>query len=179
MIDSSTTTTLAWIWRSAMVGLVQGTSAITRVGSQITIKRFDVSLTIGPNVPNAQITGSMCRFVFYHNKVAAAALPTTLVVFDSDAYNSMRNLPQKKRVILKKDFSVPFMVYQASGATAQTAGPVYRMTFSIPVNKKVTYQTNLGTMSDLGNDDYGIGFSSDDANCCQVHCVTKMVFTDD
>lgn len=176
---NGTASAATWQLTSALAGLQQGTSATQRVGNRVTVKRIEYSIFIQPATTMSG-AGSLCRVILYHNRQAAGAQIGATTIFDTNDLYSLRNITQSKRVSVTRDAQYPMWPTALNGSFAVAAtSPPIRLFWRQPVNKMVTYQSNAGTISDILTDDYGIGFVSDDANCCAVSVNAKIIFTDD
>lgn len=176
---------VTWQFASALQGLVQGTTQTTRLGNRIYVKRLELSVTLGANV-GMGLNGSICRFVVYHNRNTGgtgSALSGLLItydqLFDTNTFDALRAINQKGRATILKDGVYPMMATSSNAGTTvvTTSGPV-NFRVRIPINKTIVYNGNAGTIADLITDDYGVGFCSDDAACCQIYIRSKVIFTD-
>lgn len=175
---SATASTVGWQYGSALAGLTQGFTQQTRIGSRVLCKRIEFTVFVSPITAAIGLNGSLCRMICYHNKQAGGTLVTSQILFDLDVLNTFRNLTQSNRVQVLRDVQMPMIHTGNNGTVTTSVGPCMRFFWRIPVNKVIVYQGNAGTISDIVTDDYGFGFVSDDAGCCAVSAVSKMIFTD-
>lgn len=159
----------------------QGTTASTRLGETIRLKRIEVFLRVTP-VTTMAVTGTQCRVILYHNKQAAGALPSAAMIFDANGtINATRNTDQVRRITVVRDIVHTMVVTAKTDGVASnwSVGPIGVFKWVIYPKKKIQYTSNAGTISDLLLDDYGLGFLSDGNSCCNVDARVKVIFCDD
>lgn len=121
----------------------------------------------------------MCRVVVYHNRSAGGAVPTATTIFDTNDLFAGRNVTFSKRYTLMDDITHQMVVTTLNSTNGiATTGPSMFKCLRIPVNKKVQFNGNAGTISDLIEEDYGIGFASDTGSCCNIQINAKVWFKD-
>lgn len=167
-----------WSFQSACAGLVQGTTASTRLGNKVKLHRIDFLIAVLPAVGAAMANGTRCRLILYHNRAANGALPTATALFDTNDCISLRNETQRTKFTIMREYVHNMSALTITSADVlASAGPPAQFIWSIYPKHTLTYTANTGTSTDLLTHDYGFGFVADDT-CCAVTCKTKMVFTD-
>lgn len=171
--------TTSWKNVSACIGLGEGTSAITRIGQKVRLKRIEYIVAIQPVLAGTEKVGSRCRVILYHNKQANGAPMAPTSLFDSNDILSLRNITQMRRCSVLKEHVHHMSVIASDGAgTNSSAGPPIQFKWTIYPKTVLQYTSNAGAEADILKDDYGIGWISDDAGCCTISVRSKLVFTD-
>jgi len=176
---AGTDSTVAWQFASAIAGLQQGTSATTRLGNSIHIHAIHFMIHVDTIPSGVTVNGSFCRMLLYHNREAVGAVPTGANLFDADNGQALRNVTLMPRFKVLRDavHNMSILAVDSAG-TRVAAGPPMMVLWSIYPKKRVDFQSNAGTISDVFKDDYGIGFSGSQASCCNFTVNSKLVFTD-
>lgn len=159
----------------------QGTNVNQRIGDSIMLQKVEFFIFIDPIVGAGgapMATGTRCRVVLYHNKLAQGLLPTGANVFDSDQLNALRKVAKQPAVSILKDYTHHMTVLSQDGGVSFSAGPATTFRWTVYPKKKIFFTANTGDITDILRDDYGYGFVSDDANCCKVTITMKAHFTD-
>lgn len=167
-----------WVFASALSGLQQGTANINRIGNSVYVKRIDFWVNMTPKVAAVNASGSACRFVIYHSKEAAGALPSGSTVWDSDSFHTLQNMNYRPKFTILADrvHSCNILVKQAT--TVDSAGPRCTFTISIFPRKKVFFSSNAVDSTALLRDDWGFGYVGSDAAAFDLNVKSKVHFTD-
>lgn len=171
-----------WIWKSFLVtdttggitgipGIIQGIQSNQRTGNDIFVRYIDVTVRVTPKTMDTN--GSTCRLVALHHLKPNGGTVASTGVFNQDQFNSVRNIAQKFKYKVLKDFVHSFVT-----TVSTNGGPEYLYQFRIPVNKKVRFNSAAASAGDLISDDYLVGFCADSAACCTVTVKGAVVYTD-
>lgn len=161
--------------------LSQGTTANTRIGNKVKLKKIQVHVWIRPKSGSSiDAAGSMCRAVLYHNREAVGSLPAASAVFDgaTPAWNAMRNIAQTDRIKILRDYTHAMVVTSNNAGVVYSGGPAAYFVWTIYPKTTLHYTANAGDITDLLMDDYGVGFCADDNLCCTVTMQSQIFFTD-
>lgn len=160
-------------------GLKSGSTATTRVGLKVLVKRINFTVTMTPLFPGGMTDGCFCRFVVYHNKDANGAVPTGTTMFLTDTVGSNRAVEYFPKLSLVKDFGHTMVAYSAVVAsTPLSVGPVKMFKFSIFPNKVIEFTADTGVIASVLNNDYGIGVCATESAACNIVCNSQVIFTD-
>lgn len=162
------------VW-SALAGIVQGTTASTRIGNKIRVHAIEFNVYCYPATVTAD--GVSARFVVYHNKETVGALTTGSMVFSADNFMALRNTTLQPRISVLRDRMCHCVITALDGAT-KGYGPPHSFKWTIYPNKLIDFQSNAGTISDLLKDDYGMMAAASAATemGCDIRC--KVIFSD-
>lgn len=177
-IAAAVSATNVWQFASAMAGLVQGTGPTARVGNKIHIVALEYFVWIVPAVLNVGVNGSLCRVIFYHNRDAQGTTPNVATLWDNNQLVTGRNVNWKDAFSIHDDITHQMTITSNNGGTKFSAGPALFKCFRFPLGKDFVFNANGGTISDLYEQDYGMGFCTDGVNCCSVTCNVKIWFKD-
>ena len=169
---------VTWTFESFLDGIIQGSTASTRIGNKILIHGIQVKVIMAPLTTMPAI-GSICRLVIYHNKETVSAVPVSANVFTSNTVTALRNITLLPRLAIKRDMTQAMMVTSQNGAGANlTVGPANVMSMSIYPKKIVDFQSNAGTVTDLFKNDFGIGYICSAAASCTITFEVNVIFSD-
>lgn len=178
--NGATANTWDGMWQSALAGISQGTGATNRIGNKIYVHSIRFNVFMKPAAPAAGgVPNPMCRCVIYHNKEAVGNLPaSTPSVFAANLIESPRYVPLLNRYAILRDYTHSMFTGAVDGSGYYVVGP--RMIFSwvVQPRKKIDYQSNAGTISDLYKDDYGVGCFMTNANTCTMDIRVQVIFSD-
>jgi len=179
--SSGTVATIPATWTSDSVidGLGQGTAATNRIGNKIYVHKIVITLLLAPVFSGVNANGSVCRVAMYHNKEASGALPgATPAIFESDSIIANRYVPKLPQYTLLSDKTATMVISATNGATYNAAAGkvVYRI--CVYPKKRIDFQSNAGTISDLFKDDYGLAYIADSNVCCSLQWKSQVVFSD-
>lgn len=172
-----------WAFLSCLTGLPQGVDVSQRQGMKIRLKKILISIRVRPGdsagVMSTNNNGTVCRLVFYHKKQANGAVPTQADFFLTDNVGSVRAADQQFRSFILRDQSHAMTITSQNGGTAFSGGPIAMWTWTIYPKQIIEYGLNTTTAAALIGDDYGVGWCSDDLNCCSAVISSIVYFTDD
>lgn len=161
--------------------IIQGTTALTRIGNKIFIREIQWHLCFIPLV-TMPVGGSFVRYGLYHNKDTNGAAITGLQLFQADDAISLRATPYLPKITVSHQGVFSMMPTSsenvASVITVRTVGAPTCIFLSQKCNKIVTYTGNNGTVADLLKDDYGLFVAAKDALACTVTVKCKVIFSD-
>jgi len=161
-----------WTFGSFLL-MAQGTDASTRVGNKIFVKSVTVSMQMKPQV-GMPVSGCTMRFVVYHNKDSLGALPAAVGdLWQTPGIDTLRYTPYLSKYNLLFD-----QITSGVMTSATTSGPPSIKQITFPINKLIEYKSNLGTIADLLNDDYGYAMICSDASSCNMELRWKVNYTD-
>lgn len=172
------TVTSSWQWATAIGGLTQGTGVSSRVGSNIRLVALEYFVSIVPIPAATGVNGSSCRLVFYHNKSANGTGPATAEVFDSNSIITGRNVSYAKKYSMLDDITHQMVITSNNAGVTYAAGPAFFKCIRFPLRTAVPFGGNVGSVSDMTVHDFGVGYISDDANCCTITITCKVWFKD-
>lgn len=167
-----------WLMKSAIAGIVQGTTASTRLGNAIRLKRIDFAIYVEPNGTGMGITGSVCKLMLWHNKQASGAVLSPTTLYNADNINALLNWSQHNRCTELKVQYCNMWTQTISGSASTSANGTMRFNWSIFPKTRIDFVANNGNNADILSDDYGFGFVSDVLSCCKVTCNVQVIFTD-
>jgi len=177
---SGSLSAITWTFGSFLAGLQQGTAATNRIGNVIRVHAIYAQVVIDTTVASVNTGGSVCKWIVYHNKEAVGAVPTGAQIYDADNFSALRNVILMPRFKVMREGSHSMVVTSATTVPGNySTGPAHMFMVAIYPKKKIDYQSNAGTISDLFKDDYGFGFVAGHANCCSFTVKTKVVFSDE
>lgn len=173
-----------WAFASALAGIQQGTAATNRIGNKIFV--HTIRFLIGMRTPAtvaATTVSEQCRCVIYHNKEAVGTLPVGVNgVFTHNGISSNRFQPLVNRYSLLRDGIHTFSPLVYNSTTNQVAlGPPIQYVWTINPRKRIDFQSNSGTISDLYKDDYGVGCvtsGTGGVGTCEMLVRVQVVFSD-
>lgn len=177
-IVSATNGTSSWQYASALAGLVQGTAANNRLGASIQLVAVEFFISVTPIVAATGTNGSTCRLAVYHDKAANGTGPVTAELWDVNSLITGRNVNFAKKYSILEDITHNMVITSSNAGTAVSVGPPMFRALHIPIRTVIPYGANGGTISDLTVHDVGIGFVTDDTNCCLVNIYSKAWFKD-
>jgi hypothetical protein len=156
-------------------GIVQGTSANTRIGNRVKLQGIDIIVRITSIPANVGTAGSFCRMAVIHDKRSnGSGLPTGSNVFTTDNYLGVPNPVQEERYTVSQD-----SVHQMMLTTSTTGGPEGLFKIHIPHKSIIEYNGTNGRLGDIVGSNYFLGFVSDDADCCLIQAQATVHYTDD
>lgn len=174
-----------WSFTSFLPGIVQGTTSSTRIGHQIYVRRIDIMIRIEPSASHMATGGSVgsdfCRLVLYRNRQTNGSLPSYGILFNHDTYNSLRNVPNIRRVSILRDYMHSM---QRLGLTDTGSPPVVSASghtvfqWTIYPRRRIQYTSNAGDITSILSNDYGIGVSASSNNCCYFQVSYQVWFND-
>lgn len=183
-VGSNTNTPATWTLASFFPLIQQGTTANNRIGNKIFVKGVWITMLCqgGTTMLNGTASGTAgvnTRFIVYHNKEALGTQIAATTIFDQDSISSLRNNTKSSQVSLKKDFTRTVVVtgVKSTGESVAT-GPSIQEIFYIPINKRIDYSGNTGTIADILKDDYGYGMCCSAANLNSCAVTFKVLYTD-
>jgi len=182
VILATTNVQATWTFTSIIAGcaIIQGLTKSTRVGERIRLTKIELVLSIVPSATAASMAdGSCCRLIIYHNKQANGSVPTGAQMFNNDQEHGTRNITFANRLSILKDITHSMVVTGQAAGVPQTAGPKLLTTMNFYPKTKITFGGAGGAIGDILKDDYGIGFCTDNNNCCIVTCHAQVHYTDD
>lgn len=160
-------------------GMVQGTSGITRIGRQITVKSVAYNMYLKPA---ATTTSGILRFMLIWDHQANGAAPTLADILETggtaaSAITSPLNMSNRERFKVLVDKRIP--IGQTVATQAFGPVPVHAEKFR-KCNQIVTYNGgNAGTVADIATDSlYAVLFTT--AGTANVSLVgnVRIRFTD-
>lgn len=170
-----------WHFYSALEGLTQGSGVSNRIGNKIYLHYIEFQVLCYPSSTISN-DGGTARFILYHNKETVGTLTTSAMVFNADKLHAQRNITLEPRVSVLRDRVCQCVVtsYDAAGAAGEKKafGPTHYWVWRIYPKKKIDFQSNAGTISDLLKDDYGFAACSLNANDMTFELNTQVVFSD-
>lgn len=170
-----------WLMDSAIAGLQQGTTASTRLGNKVKLVRIEFSIAINPTSNPAMLSsGSKCRVILYHNRQTNGVQTDGATLFDANTILSLRNVPNMPKLSVLKDYvhNMSVLTVNPSTAAPMSSGPPIQFKWVIHPKQVISFITNATDITAMLTHDYGIGFCADDAGCCEVSVLTKLVFCD-
>lgn len=179
--DGSATATdalVAWTFKSALVGIAQGNTNITRVGNKIFLKQIQFMFMIHGNGTALEPDGNQVRVIVYHNKSALGAVPDAASVFHNDTIHTMRNTELQPRFAVLKDFMHTIMVTGIKSTDVFTSGPRKCIRVNIYPNKVVDFTGTGSTIAAIWKDDYGYAFSGTNSSDAGITVRWKVLWTD-
>lgn len=164
---------------ASTLGIKQGIDYNQRIGDRIRLHAIHYTVYIVPASVMPDGNGSFCRVIVYHNNQAGGLLPTGTDLFVADTANELRNPLLRNRLTILKDFTHQMVVTGTNAASNLTSGPEFFGTFSMYPKTEITYVgATDGEIDTVSKHDYGIGFCSTTAACCNVSIKTQVVYTD-
>lgn len=160
--------------------MAQGVGANQRVGNGIRIVALEAFVNIFPEIGHIGGGGDICRVVIYHNKAANGAVAQASQVWDTNTFTTGRNVNFKDQYSLLQDFTHAMTATADSSSTgaALWAGPRFFKCIRVPLKHVVNFTGSAGLISDLTEEDFGIGFVSTGALCCNIVVTSKVWFKD-
>lgn len=121
-------------------GVVQGTTAETRIGRKIRMRSLDIRWQL--ELQTTSVGGSPCRVLVVYDKQANAALPTVVQILNTNDFNSPMLLANSDRfTVLRSFITEPVSVSN----NFSVAGHEF-----IPMDLETIYNdTNAGTIADI------------------------------
>lgn len=171
----------AWKYQSALAGIIQGTTAHTRLGNKIFVKAIHFAIECNlANVGAIRQENESCEMVAYHNKQANGTAMSSGLMWNTDEVGAVRNLDQTHRVKIQKYLYHTFQVFGDPSVTTKVTLTGWGvMRFSIYPKKVIEFQSNAGTISDILSDDFGFGAAITGYNgLCTLTGTMQTVFTD-
>lgn len=178
VVAASTNVTTSWQYASLTAGLTQGVGTNARVGSKISIVALEFFISITPITANMDDNGSACRVVLYHNKACGGQLPSSNELWDNNALVTGRFVNYVAKYSILEDITHQMVLTNRDSAGKWSSGPQLNKLLRVTPRTVVEYGGNVGTISDLPVDDFGIAFIADGTNCCQFNVVGKIWFKD-
>lgn len=173
---------MGWGFRSFLAGIDQGTTASTRIGNQIYVRKIEVMINILPYTPafEGQTPGHFCRLILYRNKQTNGSLPDFSILFNKNMYNSLRNVPNIRRIVITRDYMHSFQ--RLSLEDGALPGPTITGTstfqWTIYPRRKIQYSANTSSIADILSNDIGIGWSGSHNGCCRLDLQWQVWFND-
>ncbi len=150
-------------------GAVKGDTLSTRDGRVVRLKSLQYSFFF---TMNTSATSSHVRLIFFIDKQPSGVAPIVAQLLDTQSVVSFRNLDNRKRFVILKDFVVTL---SNVGATKNAYRDHYR-----DLDMRTIYNdANLGTIFDIeSNALYLIMFSNEATNTPTVERATRVRFID-
>lgn len=178
VVAAATNVSTSWQYNSIMAGLVQGVGTNARVGSKISIVALEFFIAITPSTANMDDNGTACRVVLYHNKACGGQNPSTSELWDNNDITTGRYVNYQGKYSILEDITHQMVIFSRDSSGKYSSGPQLNKLLRVTPRTTVEYGGNVGTISDLPKDDFGIGFIADGTNCCTMKCVGKVWFKD-
>lgn len=159
-------------------GISQGNNLSNRMGDKIRLRHIRITIYITGVVGTAASTGTTCRFIVYHNKRCAGALPPAGYMNTTGA--AILAVPDeiyKTKVTRLKDF-YHVMTPTVFGASVTAIGPPLVKEINIYPKTVVSYSSTSGKLPEIIDNDYGIGYVSDGTNCCTINVTAQVFYSD-
>lgn len=174
--------TMGWGFRSFLAGIDQGTTASTRIGNQIYIRKIEVMINLTPQGAAFEglAAGHFCRLILYRNKQTNGALPSYDILFNKDLYNSLRNVPNIRRIVISRDYMHSFqrLDLEAGALPGPTVSGTSTFQWTIYPRRKIQYSSNASTVADILTNDLGIGWCGSHNACCRLDFQYQVWFND-
>jgi len=178
VVAANTSVTNTWVFNSAIAGLVTGAGNTNRVGSKVTLVALEFFIMLAPATANVPDNGSACRLVIYHNKAAGYAVPSAAEVWDNNQIVTGRNVSFVHKYSILEDITHQMVLTARDNTGKYASGPQLTKCLRVTPRTAVEFGGNVGSISDLFAHDFGVGFVSDDVNCCTLNVITKVWFKD-
>lgn len=178
VVAAGTNVNTAWQYASILAGLIQGVGTNARVGSKISIVALEFFVAVTPLTANMDDNGSACRLVIYHNKAAGGLNPVTAELWDNNALVTGRYVNYASKYSILEDVTHQMVLLSRDAGGKWASGPQLNKLLRVTPRTTVEYGGNVGTISDLPQDDFGIAYISDGVNCCTLNVVGKVWFKD-
>lgn len=124
-------------------GVVQGTSAETRIGRKIRMRSLDFRWTAA-TATTTNASGGNLRVLIVYDKQANAALATVAGILNTDDFHSPMNLANSDRFTVLRSFLTPTIGFGTSEG-ASTSGHEF-----IPMDLETIYNDGVaGTIADI------------------------------
>lgn len=170
-----------WVFNTFFQGLVQGTGATNRLGSQIFLRRVDVMVTLYPVTADmiSNRPSEFCRLMIYRNKQCNSTAASYNLFFDTNDFDSLRSVPNIRRVSILRDYShcMTTLTDTNAAGTATVAGSI-NFQWTVFPRKVIQFISNNGDITDLATNDYGFAFCSSNLGCCSIGLKYKLWFND-
>jgi hypothetical protein len=178
IVAANTSVNNTWTYQSALAGLTTGSGNTNRIGSKVSLVAIEFFIMLEPSTANMADHGSSCRLVIYHNKAAGAALPNSNELWDNNQIVTGRFVSYKDKYSILEDITHQMVLTSRDTGGKWASGPHLTKMLRVTPHTRVEYGGNVGTISDLPIDDFGIGFVADGANCCTLNVISKVWYKD-
>ncbi len=175
---------------SSLNDIKQGTGEEERIGRKCTIRNINIRLTLhwipaaSSDLTEADDTSITVRLVLYCDKQCNGAAAAALDLFDTNVYNSYRNLANITRFKFLYDKLLTFntTAIAAGNGTANDSARIikaFQVRISKRVNIPIEFDSTTGDISEIRSNNIGLFMGTNDSGEMSVSASTcRIRFTD-
>lgn len=170
--------------RDDSTGITQGIGASQRVGNRIRLQgiRLTVRISPVPGASQANNAGSLCRMVIWHDKQCNSAATAPTLIFTNNtadlAISANYNPVYEHRITKHQDFAHAMVSTGVDSANQMTMGPTGQYVIEIPARTVIEFTGSADGQAALAQDNWGIAYCGDGANCCHIQAEALVRYVD-
>lgn len=172
---------------SLLNGIPLGTDSSNRIGRQIYVRYIQIVCTMQGD-GDYLLNGTACRLVVAHDKAAphGALPPSNFIFLGGPDGGSVANITSLRNTDFLPRFSIKYdRIFNIAQLSQGTAGTTYTpraiVSITIPVYKKIQYETSsslVNTSANMTKDDFYIMMAAATPNCCIGRVYWRVCFND-
>lgn len=135
---------------SLVMGITQGTTASTRLGRRITVKKIQMSLSVEHTGATVGTGCELVRAILFQDKQSNGAVATVAGILSSADWKAFRNLDNIRRFRILSDKTYTVIDGGVGGPDVE-ADKVY-----VDCNIPIDYDASSGAITDLASSNIGV-----------------------